>query len=81
MGDHIVIVLTCRAGAHVERIPVQYYDYDGAVALAKILDGSDDCYLESPRDNNLSNIGHCHVCGSLVDATVEHPEAAPEPVS
>lgn len=73
MGDYIVIVTLCQnpLDRHEQRIPVQFYDENGAKQLASILDGTDECYVESPRDNPNSVLAHCRVCGALIDATVE----------
>lgn len=76
----MVIVLECQGQLerHEQHIPVVGYDYEGALELAKILDGSADIYVDSPRDAEWSFIGRCPVCKAQVDGSVEIPDTVQE---
>lgn len=66
-----VIAIVCRGTPqHMQRIVVEGYDYEGACDLAKILDGSDQVFIHSPRSDPNSMLAHCTVCKALIDATV-----------
>ena len=63
------ILARCTNG-HESKITVSGYHRDDAVQLARVMDGTSDLYISSPRGDADSGIGRCGICRAQFDCRV-----------